>query len=152
MQEEIRLIIEENNRRNAEVYARFDPIGGFGSVGERVKVCIEDFPIRTQCLPVEMMDVPLVRQLVECGSVKAFLQELGNANEEDYESDRLKVISQFVRIRNKYDFPFGRQHSSILRTRGEAKMCYFALLDHNVVSLKGWNDCEKLVSLYALFC
>lgn len=35
MQEEIRLIIEENNRRNAEVYARFDPIGGFGSVGER---------------------------------------------------------------------------------------------------------------------
>lgn len=99
-----------------------------------------------------MMEVPLVRQLVECGSVKAFLHELGNANEEDYESDRLKVISQFVRIRNKYDFPFGRQHSSILRTRGEAKMCYFALLDRNVVSLKGWNDCEKLVSLYALFC
>ena len=46
MQDEIRHIIEENNRRGAEVYARFDPIGGFGSVGERVKVCIEDFPIR----------------------------------------------------------------------------------------------------------
>lgn len=127
MQEEIRLIIEENNRRNAEVYAHFDPIGGFGSVGERVKVCIEDFPIRTQYLPVEMMDVPLVRQLVECGSVKAFLQELGNANEEDYESDRLKVISQFVRIRNKYDFPFWAATFVYIKNKGGGEDVLFRL-------------------------
>lgn len=127
MQEEIRLIIEENNRRNAEVYARFDPIGGFGSVGERVKVCIEDFPIRTQYLPVEMMDVPLVRQLVECGSVKVFLQELGNANEEDYESDRLKVISQFVRIRNKYDFPFWAATFVYIKNKGGGEDVLFRL-------------------------
>ena len=127
MQEEIRLIIEENNRRNAEVYARFDPIGGFDSVGERVKVCIEDFPIRTQYLPVEMMDVPLVRQLVECGSVKAFLQELGNAKEEDYESDRLKVISQFVRIRNKYDFPFWAATFVYIKNKGGGEDVLFRL-------------------------
>lgn len=127
MQEEIRLIIEENNRRNVEVYARFDPIGGFGSVGERVKVCIEDFPIRTQYLPIEMMDVPLVRQLVECGSVKAFLQELGNAKEEDYESDRLKVISQFVRIRNKYDFPFWAATFVYIKNKGGGEDVLFRL-------------------------
>lgn len=98
-----------------------------GSVGERVKVCIEDFPIRTQYLPVEMMDVPLVRQLVECGSVKAFLQELGNANEEDYESDRLKVISQFVRIRNKYDFPFWAATFVYIKNKGGGEDVLFRL-------------------------
>lgn len=127
MQDEIRHIIEENNRRGAEVHARFDPIGGFGSVGERVKVCIEDFPIRIQYLPVEMMDVPLVRQLVECGSVKAFLQELGNAKEEDYESDRLKVISQFVRIRNKYDFPFWAATFVYIKNKGGGEDVLFRL-------------------------
>lgn len=98
-----------------------------GSVGERVKVCIEDFPIRIQCLPVEMMEVPLVRQLVECGSVKAFLQELGNANEENYESDRLKVISQFVRIRNKYDFPFWAATFVYIKNKGGGEDVLFRL-------------------------
>ena len=74
-----------------------------------------------------MMDVPLVRQLVECGSVKAFLQELGNANEEDYESDRLKVISQFVRIRNKYDFPFWAATFVYIKNKGGGEDVLFRL-------------------------
>lgn len=123
----IRNIIEENNRRNAEIYARFDPISGFGSVGERVKVVIDDFPIRTQYLPVEMMKVPLVRQLAECGSIKAFLQELGANEEEDYESDRLKVISQFVRIRNKHDFPFWAATFVYIKNKGGGEDVLFRL-------------------------
>lgn len=123
----IRNIIEENNRRNAEIYARFDPINGFGSVGERVKVVIDDFPIRTQYLPVEMMKVPLVRQLAECGSIKAFLQELGANEEEDYESDRLKVISQFVRIRNKHDFPFWAATFVYIKNKGGGEDVLFHL-------------------------
>ena len=74
-----------------------------------------------------MMDVPLVRQLVECGSVKAFLQELGNANEENYESDRLKVISQFVRIRNKYDFPFWAATFVYIKNKGGGEDVLFRL-------------------------
>lgn len=123
----IRNIIEENNRRNAEVYARFDPISGFGSVGERVKVVIEDFPIRTQYLPVEMMKVPLVRQLAECGSIEKFLQEIGANEEEDYESDRLKVISQFVRIRNKHDFPFWAATFVYIKNKGGGEDVLFRL-------------------------
>lgn len=46
-------IIEENRRRNEEIYAPFDPISGVGSIGERVKVEIDDFPISTQWLPKE---------------------------------------------------------------------------------------------------
>ena len=47
---DIQHILDENKRRNAEIYARFNPISGFGSVGERNEVYIEDFPIQTQWL------------------------------------------------------------------------------------------------------
>lgn len=100
----IQEIIAENNRRNKEIYAKFDPINGYGSVGKRMKVVIDDFPILTQWLPVEMKRVPLVRQLVECGSIRAFLEE--NLGVEYSDEDRLKVIEQFVRIRFLYDFAF----------------------------------------------
>lgn len=97
----IRKILEENDRRNAEVYAKFNPITGLGSIGERKKVCIEDFPIKKQYLPVEMMRVPLVRKLVEYGSIEKYLQEDPEmqASEEDFEEDREKVIKQFVKLR-----------------------------------------------------
>ena len=127
METAIRKILVENDRRNAEVYARFDPISGFGSVGERVKVCIEDFPVHTQYLPVEMMDVPLVRQLAECGSIEAFLNNIGTADEENYETDRLKVISQFVRIRNKYDFPFWAATFVYIKKKGGGEDVLFRL-------------------------
>lgn len=100
----IQEIIKENERRNAEIYAKFDPVSGEGSVGERKKAVIDDFPIPVQWLPVEMMHVPLVRQIVECGSVRAFLTD--NLNVVYTEEDRLKVIEQFVRIRCRYDFAF----------------------------------------------
>ena len=100
----IKEIIKENERRNAEIYAKFDPVTGYGSVGERKKIVIDDFPIQTQWVPVEMMRVPLVKQLVECGSIRAFLTD---CMEVEYsEADRLKVIEQFVRLRCRYDFPF----------------------------------------------
>ena len=100
----IQEIIKENERRNAEIYAKFDPVTGYGSVGERKKIVIDDFPIHTQWVPVEMMRVPLVKQLVECGSVRAFLTD---CMEVEYnEADHLKVIEQFVRLRFRYDFPF----------------------------------------------
>lgn len=122
----VRNIIEENNRRNAEVYARFDPISGFGSVGERVKVVIDDFPIRTQYLPVEMMKVPLVRQIVECGSIQKFLKNI-EANNDDFETDRQKVINQFVRLRNRYDFPFWAATFVYIKNKGGGEDVLFRL-------------------------
>lgn len=100
----IQEIIKENERRNAEIYAKFDPVTGYGSVGERKKIVIDDFPIQTQWVPVEMMKVPLVRQLVECGSIRAFLTDCMEVKYN--EADRLKVIEQFVRLRYRYDFAF----------------------------------------------
>lgn len=125
-QKAIKNIVEENNRRNAEVYARFNPISGYGSVGERVKVYMDDFPIRTQYLPVEMMNVPLVKRLLKCGTLKVFIEKLGSA-EEDYENDRLKVIQQFVRLRCRYDFPFWAATFVYIKNKGGGEDVLFRL-------------------------
>ena len=125
----IRKIVEENARRNAEVYSVFNPISGFNSVGERKKVEIEDFPIRVQYLPVEMMSVPLVKQLQECGSIKAFLEEMGTS-EEDYEADRQKVIQQSCGYAVGMTSHFGRQCTFTSSGKAVEMMCFFGLLDH----------------------
>ena len=72
LQEIIDGIISENAKRISIINTPFKPITGKGSIGERIEIIIDDFPIRRQYLPIEMMKVPLVRQLSECGSIKAF--------------------------------------------------------------------------------
>ena len=124
-EEAIQAIIKENGRRNAEIYAKFDPVSGEGSVGERKKVVIDDFPISVQWLPVEMLRVPLVRQIVECGSVRAFLTD--NLNVEYTEEDRLKVIEQFVRIRCRYDFAFWAAVFVYIKRKGGGEDILFRL-------------------------
>lgn len=124
-EEAIQAIIKENERRNAEIYAKFDPVSGEGSVGERKRVAIDDFPVSVQWLPVEMLRVPLVRQIVECGSVRAFLTD--NLNVEYTEEDRLKVIEQFVRIRCRYDFAFWAAVFVYIKRKGGGEDILFRL-------------------------
>lgn len=124
-EEAIQAIIKENERRNAEIYAKFDPVSGEGSVGERKKVVIDDFPVSVQWLPVEMLRVPLVMQIVECGSVRAFLAD--NLNVEYTEEDRLKVIEQFVRIRCRYDFAFWAAVFVYIKRKGGGEDILFRL-------------------------
>ena len=124
-EEAIQAIIKENGRRNAEIYAKFDPVSGEGSVGERKKVVIDDFPVSVQWLPVEMLRVPLVRRIVECGSVRAFLTD--NLNVEYTEEDRLKVIEQFVRIRCRYDFAFWAAVFVYIKRKGGGEDILFRL-------------------------
>lgn len=119
-------IIKENERRNAVVYAPFNPISGFGSVGERKKVVIDDFPVSTQYLPVEMMKVPLVKKILKYGSIEAFLENIGTT-EEDFEQDRKKVIEQFVRIRYKHDFPFWAAMLVYIKNKGGGEDVLFRL-------------------------
>lgn len=101
----IQNILAENERRKSVIYAPFNPVTGEGSIGERFEFYLPDFPIRRQFLPVEMKKIPLVKQLIKAGSLDVFLEKIGTT-EEDYEIDRLKVILQFVKLRNRYDFPF----------------------------------------------
>lgn len=125
MQKEVVNILKENNKRNAEVYQKFDPISGIGSIGKRVEVHIEDFPLETQYLPVKMLNIPLVKLLMKCGSIKKFLTvELEVAYNEE---DRLKVIEQIVRLRCRYDFAFWAAMYVYIKNKGGGEDVLFRL-------------------------
>lgn len=118
-------LLKENEKRNSEIYKKFDPISGEGSIGTRKKVCIEGFPLEIQYLPIEMLDIPLVSKIVKCGSINDFLvDEIGvEANEED----RLKVIKQFVRVRCEYDFAFWAALYVFIKNKGGGEDVLFRL-------------------------
>jgi hypothetical protein len=125
MQKEVIEILKENDKRNTDVYQKFDPISGIGSIGERVEVRIDGFPLETQCIPVEMLSIPLVKLLIKCGSIIKFLTE--ELEVEYSEEDRLKVIEQFVRLRCRYDFAFWAALYVYIKNKGGGDDVLFRL-------------------------
>lgn len=125
MQKEVIEILKENDKRNADVYQKFDPISGIGSIGERVEVRIDGFPLETQCIPIEMLSIPLVKLLIKCGSIIKFLTE--ELEVEYSEEDRLKVIEQFVRLRCRYDFAFWAALYVYIKNKGGGDDVLFRL-------------------------
>lgn len=125
MQKEVINILKEDEKRNADVYQKFDPISGIGSIGERVEVRIDGFPLETQYIPVEMLSIPLVKLLIKCGSIIKFLTE--ELEVEYSEEDRLKVIEQFVRLRCHYDFAFWAALYVYIKNKGGGDDVLFRL-------------------------
>ena len=125
MQKEVKEILKENDERNTDVYQKFDPISGIGSIGERVEVRIDGFPLEVQCIPVEMLSIPLVKLLIKCGSIIKFLTE--ELEVEYSEEDRLKVIEQFVRLRCRYDFAFWAALYVYIKNKGGGDDVLFRL-------------------------
>ena len=120
---------KENDRRRAVLFSTFNPITGEGSVGERVKFTLSDYPIATQWLPVEMMEEPFVKELQEAGSVHALVKKviIGSSIDEIYEEAYNKIVEQFVRIRIKYDFPFWAASFVYIKRKGGGKDMLFRL-------------------------
>lgn len=125
MQKEVINVLKENDKRNADVYQKFDPISGIGSIGERVEVRIDGFPLEIQYIPVEMLSIPLVKLLIKCGSIIKFLTE--ELEVEYSEEDRLKVIEQFVRLRCRYDFAFWAALYVYIKNKGGGDDVLFRL-------------------------
>lgn len=122
--EQILRIIRENGRRKAVIGAKFNPVTGEGSVGERVPLHISDFPIPTQYVSKAMLREPIVKQIVKAGSIKAWLKEIGS---QDYELDRLKVVEDLVRVRNRHDFPFWAATLASIKAKGGGDDILFRL-------------------------
>lgn len=123
--DDVAKLIALNHARNAEIKSKFNPITGEGSIGERKKIVIEDFPFPVQYIPETMMRVPLVRMLVEAGSIKKFLEEYMNTEYSD--EDKEKVIEQFVRIRVKHDFAFWAAMYVFIKQKGGGEDVHFRL-------------------------
>lgn len=125
MTDAISNIVKENERRNAAIHAKFNPITGEGSVGKRRKLVISDFPIHTQWLPASMFKVALVKQIARCGSVQKFLAE--RLNVEPTQDEHMKVVEQFVRVRCKHDFPFWAATFVYIKNKGGGNDVLFRL-------------------------
>lgn len=97
-------ILQDNKSRNDRNNAKFNPITGEGSILDRVRVVIPDFPVKVQFLPKEMMRAPLVKLIIEAGSIGMFLKK--KLYTDDNEDNRHEVIQAIVRLRCRYDFPF----------------------------------------------
>ena len=123
--ENVAKLIILNHARNAEIKAKFNPITGEGSIGERKKIVIEDFPFPVQYITKTMMRVPLVRQLVEAGSIKKFFEEYMKTEYSD--EDKEKVIEQFVRVRVKHDFAFWAAMYVFIKQKGGGEDVHFRL-------------------------
>lgn len=118
-------ILQENERRRAIVFALFNPITGEGSIGQRVAFTVSDYPIPTQYLPVEMMDEPFVKSLSKAGSVDAFIRDALMLPVTDEARD--KVVEEFIRIRQKHDYPFWAAMFAYIKRKGGGTDVLFRL-------------------------
>lgn len=118
-------ILQENERRRAIVFAPFNPITGEGCIGQRVAFTISDYPIPTQYLPVEMMDEPFVKSLSKAGSVDAFIRDALMLPVTDEARD--KVVEEFIRIRQKHDYPFWAAMFAYIKRKGGGTDVLFRL-------------------------
>lgn len=122
---EVQNIILENERRNKLIKAPYNPVTGEGTILERQRVCIEDFPLPIQYLPLSMLNVPLIKKLIKAGSIRKFIT--GTLKSEYSEEDKQKVIEQFVRIRIKHDFCFWAAMYCFIKQKGGGEDIRFRL-------------------------
>lgn len=97
-------ILAENDSRRNVMFARFNPITGEGSVGQRFVVSLPDFPITKQWLPLSMRGNAFVNGLIKHKGIDGFLRNVMGV--EPTQEHRQAVTDQFVRLRSLHDFPF----------------------------------------------
>ena len=119
-------LLLENKRRADAANAKFNPITGEGSIGERTVIEIPDFPIRKQWLPNSMLRTPLVRKIIKAGSIRLFLESM-EGEVEDMEEARQSVIDQFTRLRCLHDFPFWAALHVYIKKKGGGEDVLFRL-------------------------
>lgn len=104
----VKEILAENKDRLKAINVTYDPIKGIGCPNERFHLHLDDFTIEDQYLPIEMRKIPLVKMLVEFGSIRGVVKELHKDDEEEYdiEFDIKQLEEQFIRLRMKHDVHF----------------------------------------------
>lgn len=101
-------LVKENAARWERLQARYNPVTGEGLAEllgeERVELRIRDFAAKTQLVPKEMMELPLIKEIAAAGSIKAFIKNHPWQGEDI--PTEIDIEHQIRRIRHKYDFPF----------------------------------------------
>lgn len=116
----IQNILDENDKRNRKIRELFDPVSGEGSVGERFPFRIKGFNNDEPLfLPLSMRDEPLVRKLLEAGSLAkaAAFSDAG----------KLDLEERFERLRMLHDFPFWAAVAVRIKCKGGGEDIFFRL-------------------------
>ena len=74
-------------------------------MGERILVCLEDFPLKKMWLPVRMLDNNFIKELIKQKGIDGLLRNVMGVKDPEPE-DREAVLDRFIRVRNLHDFPF----------------------------------------------
>ena len=98
--DELDKIIAENKRRLDEFKAPFNPVTGFGSIGERTLLNIPDYPIPEVWMPDTALKNKLLKKVIACGSIKAYIDKHLKGVDKEY------VVDAITRVRCQYDFAF----------------------------------------------
>ena len=94
----------ENRMRLKRLQADYNPITGKDAPLQRVKLAIPDFEIPVQWVPVEMMNVKLIKNIAECGTIEKFINTFPWAG--GTKPTINKIGEEIIKIREKYDFAF----------------------------------------------
>ena len=99
-------VINENNRRKAELFADVNQLTGEGLGGDRIRVHIPDHDLPEQWLTDEVMSIPDYQEVIEAGSISTCLQRRGKDNA----GERLRLSKHLNRLRMAHDpaFAFAR--------------------------------------------
>jgi hypothetical protein len=137
----IQEMLAENERRLVALHADFDPITGENAPGERRHLCIQDFPIPVQNVPVQMFDDPIVKAIHKFGSIQNFLEKsdffrgcMGMPSVDD-------LRKEIFRIRFKEDFAFWAYYEIRIEDKKTGRMVPFKLNGPQIIVL---NVCEAL--------
>mgnify|MGYP004709047091 FL=1 len=117
-------LVEENNRRNDDMHAHFDPIKGENSPGTREMVEISDMYPYKMLLPVSMLPNKLVKRIIRYKSIRAFCKVTFKRYDEELHE---KVVRQFIKVRNKHDFPFWAYSFCEIKNKEGGKNIHFKL-------------------------
>lgn len=90
-------MVKEQRLRNVSHSQRFDPVSGRGSVGKRFIFTIDGIK---WWLPLEMRNIPFIKQLKSCGSIASFCKKQG------IEGSERMVMEKLFKLRCHHDFPY----------------------------------------------
>lgn len=125
---DIQSILDLDGQRMADESAVFNPITGEGSIGSRVHIHIADFPGYTDMwLPELMVKTRFMRNLIRCKTIDAFCRKYISSATINDKDKRQKVLTQFIRLRNKHDFPFWAAFFVWIRPKKAGTLVRFSL-------------------------
>jgi len=111
----IQKTIEENKRRNEQLFAPYDPIKGIGSLLDRFKLQLDDKEDNYWMLPMSMEKDIVIAEIVKSElSVKEFLaKRINDSSEKTFK----RFIQELIDIRFDHDFEFWAYSSYVIQDK-----------------------------------